>query len=317
MNEELESKLQLAQATQATPEKIQPDVGQINSGAAEQIIPEGKIQPDGVTLPTENTDQNTQVTSPNMSGSEPGIIEQQSEPSGAMGSMIDGVSSFIDLGGPVVALLLLLSVFALTIIMLKLWQFIRGAGASNKKISAIVSMWLGQDYEKALSSVRTLEGPIANVVSYAMTGAASRRNEAHLREETEHLAVSEINSMRSYLRGLEAVVQVSPLLGLFGTVLGMIEAFRSLAAAGAHVNPADLAGGIWVALLTTAVGLAVAMPVSLVLHWFEGRIERVRNVMELFTTEILTNPPSRIVKPSGKEGPQVRLAYAAERNNAV
>jgi biopolymer transport protein ExbB len=68
------------------------------------------------------------------------------------------------------------------------------------------------------------------------------------------------------------VAQVAPLLGLFGTVLGMIEAFQGLQQAGAAVDPSALAGGIWVALLTTAVGLVVAMPASLLLTWFDGRI---------------------------------------------
>ena len=62
-------------------------------------------------------------------------------------------------------------------------------------------------------------------------------------------------------------------MGLFGTVLGMITAFKDLQSAGNAVDPSILAGGIWVALLTTAVGLAVAMPVSVILTWFETRVE--------------------------------------------
>ncbi|MGE3626139.1 MAG: MotA/TolQ/ExbB proton channel family protein, partial [Hyphomicrobiales bacterium] len=219
-------------------------------------------------------------------------------------------------GGPVVALLLVLSVFALTIILLKLWQFYFSSGASRKAVSGAVSLWIAQDYEKALAAVSRLRGPVARVVGFAMAGAASRREEQHLREETEHLAQSEISALRSYLRGLEAVVQVAPLLGLFGTVIGMIEAFQSLQAAGTQVNPADLAGGIWVALLTTAVGLAVAMPVSLVLYWFESHIERVRASMELFVTEVMTNPPVRAVKSQAAEGMRVRLAVAMAAKNA-
>ena len=75
---------------------------------------------------------------------------------------------------------------------------------------------------------------------------------------------------------MDTVAQLAPLLGLFGTVLGMIEAFQSLQTAGAGVDPSLLAGGIWVALVTTAVGLAVAMPTSMVLSWFESRTARER-----------------------------------------
>lgn len=246
----------------------------------------------------------------------PPAAEAPPEPAGMVDGAVGTLSDFLDLGGPVVALLLVLSVFALTVILLKLWQFHFSSGASRKAVSNAVSLWIAQDYEKALAAAKRLRGPVARVVAFAMAGAAARREEQHLREETEHLAQSEITSLRSYLRGLEAVVQVAPLLGLFGTVIGMIEAFRSLQAAGSQVNPADLAGGIWVALLTTAVGLAVAMPVSLVLHWFESHIERVRGAMELFITEVLTNPPVRAVKGQGPEGVRIRLAVAMAAKDA-
>ena len=66
---------------------------------------------------------------------------------------------------------------------------------------------------------------------------------------------------------------MAPLLGLFGTVLGMIEAFKAMEVAGAQVDPAVLSGGIWQALLTTAVGLGVAIPVSLIHSMLERQGE--------------------------------------------
>ena len=68
----------------------------------------------------------------------------------------------------------------------------------------------------------------------------------------------------------------------------MIDAFQSLQAAGGDADPATLAGGIWTALLTTAAGLAVAMPIMLVLSWFDSRLERERVLMESVATRILT-----------------------------
>ncbi|MGD9867222.1 MAG: MotA/TolQ/ExbB proton channel family protein [Hyphomicrobiales bacterium] len=298
------SRLLLAQATPAAPqpEAAPPPVGP-EAGAAPAVAPEAAAAPPAAPAAPEAV-----PPAP--------AVEVQAEPGGIVDGAVGAVSNFIDLGGPVVALLLVLSVFALTIILLKLWQFYFSSGASRKAVSGAVSLWIAQDYEKALAAVSRLRGPVARVVGFAMAGAASRREEQHLREETEHLAQSEISALRSYLRGLEAVVQVAPLLGLFGTVIGMIEAFQSLQAAGTQVNPADLAGGIWVALLTTAVGLAVAMPVSLVLYWFESHIERVRASMELFVTEVMTNPPVRAVKSQAAEGMRVRLAVAMAAKNA-
>jgi hypothetical protein len=86
--------------------------------------------------------------------------------------------------------------------------------------------------------------------------------------------------LRSWFRPLEVIASLAPLLGLFGTVLGMIKAFQQLESAGSQVNPAILSGGIWEALLTTAVGLAVAIPVVALLNWLERRVDRLAIEME-------------------------------------
>ena len=78
---------------------------------------------------------------------------------------------------------------------------------------------------------------------------------------------------------LEVIAITAPLIGLFGTVLGMIEAFKAMEMAGSQVNPAVLSGGIWKALLTTAVGLAVAIPANLMNTWFERRNEKLAAVL--------------------------------------
>lgn len=201
------------------------------------------------------------------------------------------LAGFVQLGGPVVAALLALSAFALAVVLVKAWQLMRLGGASQRQLGAGLRLWRQGEHEGALDAVEALRGPVAHVVAHAMRGLMARRAAAHVREETESVALRQLAGLRSYLRALEAVVQVAPLLGLFGTVLGMIEAFRAVEASGARVDPADLAGGIWVALLTTAVGLAIAMPTALALHWFEGRIEQQRQAMEAGATAVLTYPP--------------------------
>lgn len=228
-----------------------------------------------------------------------------------------GLSRFVELGGPVVALLLLLSVFALAIILIKLWQLAALRRGGRAKIDAAIKLWLARDHDAALDAARDANGPLAGVVGHTMAATLQRRDEAHVREETEQRAGVVLADLRSYLRALEAVAQVAPLLGLFGTVIGMIEAFRALQAAGTQVNPADLAGGIWVALLTTAVGLAIAMPVSLVLHWLEGRIERVRRLLEGWVTQVLTNPPARGARAGGDKRQSSARPQALEHGDAA
>jgi biopolymer transport protein ExbB len=93
------------------------------------------------------------------------------------------------------------------------------------------------------------------------------------------------------MRPLEVIASTAPLLGLFGTVLGMIAAFAQLEAAGSRVDPAILSGGIWEALLTTALGLAVAIPTLAAVNWIDRRIERSAQATESALSAIFAAAP--------------------------
>ncbi len=221
-------------------------------------------------------------------------------------AMLSAVTSLVTLGGPVVAILLAMSVFAAAIVIVKLWQFASLGRGDRARTEASVARWRAGDGRAAIARLDAGGGPLSRVVGTAMAGLLEGRPEAHVREQTEQLAAEELAGLRTYLRGLQAVAQAAPLLGLFGTVIGMIDAFRVLEASGGDVNPAGLAGGIWVALLTTAVGLVVAIPCSLVLAWFDGRVALVRRHMERLATEVLTHPPvpARVVQPHPVAAPR-------------
>ena len=111
-------------------------------------------------------------------------------------------------------------------------------------------------------------------------------DDAATREETERFARRLLTEARSGLRALDVIATVAPLLGLLGTVLGMIEAFQALQASGARADPSILAGGIWQALLTTAAGMAVAIPAALALAWFESLIDNAAADMEDLATRV-------------------------------
>lgn len=82
-------------------------------------------------------------------------------------------------------------------------------------------------------------------------------------------------SLRKIPRFIDIMAQLAPMLGLLGTVLGMVEVFQVVAEQDGGASPADMASGIWEALLTTALGLIVAVPASLAAGLFEGMLERV------------------------------------------
>jgi biopolymer transport protein ExbB len=107
-----------------------------------------------------------------------------------------------------------------------------------------------------------------------------------LRQKAEVDARAWLASLSTGTRVLELTVVIAPLLGLLGTVLGMIEAFRALEEAGARADPSLLAGGIWEALLTTAAGMAVAIPASVALSWIESRRARAAADLEAVLTQL-------------------------------
>ncbi len=203
--------------------------------------------------------------------------------------IFNDVRAFLELGGPVVAILLVLSVFALALILIKLAQFWRERVGSGAKANRALYLWVHGSVGDARQMVEADPSPVGGALATAMRLSANRAaSKAVIEDEIGRVAVTRLHALQRGLRALDAIAQIAPLLGLFGTVLGMIEAFRQLQGAGSAVDPSLLAGGIWVALLTTAAGLAVAMPVSLVLTWFETRIENERVAIETVTTAFLS-----------------------------
>ncbi len=96
-----------------------------------------------------------------------------------------------------------------------------------------------------------------------------------MEERLTEVGQEEINRHSKYIRGLEVIASITPLLGLLGTVIGMVQAFNKVADHKGIVDPSLLAGGIWEALLTTAAGLSVAIPTMVVLHYFNRRTESI------------------------------------------
>ncbi|MEL7254239.1 MAG: MotA/TolQ/ExbB proton channel family protein [Pseudomonadota bacterium] len=191
-----------------------------------------------------------------------------------MQDIIDLLLRAFDLGGPVVMVLLAVSVLAMTTALYKLWQFLKTGVGRHTELEAALDAWDAGNRADALHHLAGADSYLAPVME--MSFAASHADATRLEAEAEaRFAVLERG-----LRLLDGIAQISPLLGLFGTVLGMIEAFQAMQGAGAQVDPSMLAGGIWVALLTTAVGLAVAMPTSIVHSWFEARLDADRVLAE-------------------------------------
>ncbi len=210
----------------------------------------------------------------------------------ANGGTVERLVAVLDTGGPVLTLLAILSVFTLALILIKLWQFAAARLFDRRSIPEAVAAWRDGNPQQALERLGQTRHVGAEALATAMRGRlADGTDEERLREEVTRLASGRLEQLRAYLRGLEAIGVLSPLLGLLGTVLGMIEAFRQLEAAGSQVDPAVLSGGIWEALLTTAAGLALAIPAVAALTWLERIVERFRHRLEDAVTQVFTTTP--------------------------
>ncbi len=191
-------------------------------------------------------------------------------------------------GGPVMIILLGFSIFAFAIIFVKLIQFLSVALSSTNKIEKILSKLNATNSKKLLTEIQKIKNPIARILEVVILTKNDRRFDKESREAEISRSISiEIRNLENYLGGLEVVASISPLLGLFGTVLGMIKAFLNLEKAGSQIDPALLAGGIWEALLTTAFGLAIAIPALAAYHLFENKISNTRD--KINDTVVRTN----------------------------
>lgn len=95
-----------------------------------------------------------------------------------------------------------------------------------------------------------------------------------------------LEKVEARLRGLASITHISPLLGLLGTVTGLVGAFHQIEVMGGQVQPGDLAAGIWEALITTVFGLVIAIPCMAVYHSFETTADRISRRMQFIVSEL-------------------------------
>ncbi|MCO6382632.1 MAG: MotA/TolQ/ExbB proton channel family protein [Vannielia sp.] len=180
------------------------------------------------------------------------------------------------------------SLVALTVALFKIFQFMRLGVGRRRMPTQIVEKFLKGDGDGALALADKRNTSAVRVLFAALSALRSNPGDRDFaRELSTQVALDELALMARRMNALEAVVQAAPMLGLLGTVVGMIEAFGKLAKAEGAVDPSVLAGGIWTALITTAVGLAIAIFFYFISLWLEGRIAREREALERLISTVL------------------------------
>lgn len=186
----------------------------------------------------------------------------------------------IQKGGPLMILLLICSVLALTIFLERLLHLYRSRIDTRSFMNRMRDVMKQNRIEEALDLCRHTPGPIAHILSVGLLKYNRTRDE--IRQSMDDAAAHEVGRMERNLTMLATISHVTPLIGLLGTVSGMITAFKMIqdkGASGLVVNPGDLAGGIWEALITTAAGLVVAIPTYVAYNYLVSRIDF--SVMEM------------------------------------
>jgi biopolymer transport protein ExbB len=198
----------------------------------------------------------------------------------------------IELGGPVVVVLLALSVMGLTVFLVKLAQYVGYSNVRLRKAERFVTAWVTRNVAGTTRlPTASHSNPYMGLLISGMDWLDAGVDPAQVRDELTRQGqaiVARLNSMNGFV---ELIAYLAPLGGLLGTVLGMVDVFQGLASAGGSAQTGALAGGIWEALLTTVVGLCVAIPFTLMHALLDGRANRIRAQMEdqmsrLFTANL-------------------------------
>jgi len=191
-------------------------------------------------------------------------------------------------GGPVMIPILLCSILAFAII-IERFIYLQRAKIDTKKFMEDISASLKRNrIMEAIDMCEQTPGPIANVLKAGILRHDRTRHE--IREAIEDAGLHEIPRLEKNIGLLATIAHISPLLGLLGTVTGMVKAFQIVQEKSTALNPVspgDLAGGIWEALITTVVGLIVAIPTLAAYNYFVNRMNNFILEIEMSATDLI------------------------------
>lgn len=203
-----------------------------------------------------------------------------------------GLFASIGTGGPIILILVVLSVCSIALMIGKTLQLLPVRKGSDTRETALAT-WAKGDKRAAADTLASGKSPADRVTAYAMQGMIENIPRTALEAEVERRGNSEVETMSRHIRLLELIAMVSPLLGLLGTVLGMIQSFQELELAQGAANASVLAGGIWQALLTTAAGLVVAIPAAIGATLLTARVEGATHMIEVAVGRFFLTEDSR------------------------
>ncbi len=191
-------------------------------------------------------------------------------------------------GGPVMYPIILGSVLALGLFMERLWALRRERVIPQDFRDRVRALVRAGKLSEAEVLCQENRSSLAHIIGTGLKEAGRSRSE--LKEAVNDVGRREVTHLEKFVDFLGTIAAVEPLMGLLGTVTGLIGAFKRVeaqAGRGGSVNPGDLAGGIWEALITTAAGLCVAIPAYLAYRYLQGRVSTLVVEMEEDSMEVV------------------------------
>jgi biopolymer transport protein ExbB len=187
------------------------------------------------------------------------------------------VLELVKAGGWLMWPIIACSVIAMAIVVDRLWAYRRRKVLPSNLVAQIWQLHQNQQLTSAHIATVRKKSELGRIL------AAGLMNRTHSREVMKQAIEEEgrqvVHELERYLNTLGTIANISPLLGLLGTVIGMIKVFAAITSAGVG-NPSVLAGGISEALITTAAGLSVAIPALIFHRYLSGRVDRIVVQME-------------------------------------
>ncbi len=191
-------------------------------------------------------------------------------------------------GGPVMWPILLCSIFALAVCLERFWYLHKIKIDTESFLASILDKMKRHQIKDALQLCDNTRSPIANILKAGILKYDRQRSQ--IKESIEDASLYEIPKLEKNFSLLATIAHISPLLGLLGTVTGMVRCFQTIQSKATTfhpVSPGDLAGGIWEALLTTVFGLIVAIPAFVAYNYLVNRANSFILEMEKASTELV------------------------------
>ena len=191
-------------------------------------------------------------------------------------------------GGPIMYPIILCSIIAIAVVLERVWYLHKVQINTGEFMENIAKVLRRNKVMEAIDMCNATPGPIAHILKAGIMKYDRPRME--IKEAIEDAGVHEVPLLEKNIGVLATVAHISPLLGLLGTVTGMVRAFQVIevkASALVAVNPGDLAGGIWEALITTVAGLMVAIPAYVAYNFLVSKVDGFVLEMEKSATDLL------------------------------